>query len=309
MLSEMWGHMEGRLQDLGSTLMELWNLLDTSVDEQKQFKHVTCLISSSIDEVVRQGCLALDVIEQTEVEIERLKVLKASKMKELVLKRQNELEEIYRGVHMDLDTDAARQTLVSLIDSGNVDLSDLLSGIDDQIVKAKEQALSRKDILDKVEKWKYASDEENWLDDYERKDFLMEFRSLRENGCGGILGRVQRCGISLPRFFQVYSVHGRRWGKNSVLGRLVVRGSTSRVFPTKLVWNSQVPFKIKSFVWLVAHKKDENRYSAGRGAHKNLKRAEKARILVSKIPCELDAGQCLNSETAACNLSIGGPAF
>ena len=32
---------------------------------------------------------------------------------------------------------------------------------------------------------------------------------------------------------------------------------------------------------------DENRYSAGRGAHKNLKRAEKARILVSKIPCEL----------------------
>ena len=39
-------------------------------------------------------------------------------MKELVLKRQNELEEIHRGVHMDLDTDAARQTLVSLIDSG-----------------------------------------------------------------------------------------------------------------------------------------------------------------------------------------------
>ncbi|KAJ9685133.1 hypothetical protein PVL29_017245 [Vitis rotundifolia] len=30
------------------------------------------------------------------------------------------------------------------------------------------------------------------------------------------------------------------------------------VFPTKLVWNSQVPFKIKSFVWLVAHKKVNN---------------------------------------------------
>ena len=27
------------------------------------------------------------------------------------------------------------------------------------------------------------------------------------------------------------------------------------VIPTKLVWNSQVPFKVKSFVWLVAHKK------------------------------------------------------
>ena len=27
------------------------------------------------------------------------------------------------------------------------------------------------------------------------------------------------------------------------------------VFPTKFVWNSQVPFKVKSFVWLLAHKK------------------------------------------------------
>ncbi|KAL6323572.1 hypothetical protein AAG906_039157 [Vitis piasezkii] len=26
-------------------------------------------------------------------------------------------------------------------------------------------------------------------------------------------------------------------------------------FPSKYVWNSQVPFKVKSFVWLVAHKK------------------------------------------------------
>ncbi|RVW98405.1 Transposon TX1 uncharacterized 149 kDa protein [Vitis vinifera] len=26
-------------------------------------------------------------------------------------------------------------------------------------------------------------------------------------------------------------------------------------FPTKFVWNSQIPFKVKSFVWLVAHKK------------------------------------------------------
>ena len=27
------------------------------------------------------------------------------------------------------------------------------------------------------------------------------------------------------------------------------------VFPTKFVWNFQVPFKVKSFVWLVAYKK------------------------------------------------------
>lgn len=47
-------------------------------------------------------------------------------------------------------------------------MSDLLSSMDDQIAKAKEQALSRKDILDKVEKWKYAAEEEKWLDDYEK---------------------------------------------------------------------------------------------------------------------------------------------
>ena len=29
----------------------------------------------------------------------------------------------------------------------------------------------------------------------------------------------------------------------------------SPFFPTKFVWNSQVPFKVKSFVWLVTHKK------------------------------------------------------
>ncbi|PQQ06238.1 65-kDa microtubule-associated protein 5-like [Prunus yedoensis var. nudiflora] len=136
-------------------------------------------------------------LQKAEVEVERLNILKASKMKELVFKRQNELEEIYRGVHMDVDSDAARQILSRLIDSGNVNLSDLLSSMDDQIIKAKEQALSRKDILDKVEKCKFAFEEEKWLDEYE---------------------------------------------------------------------------------------KDENRYSAGRGAHKNLKRAEKARILSGKIP-------------------------
>ncbi|RVW35114.1 putative ribonuclease H protein [Vitis vinifera] len=27
------------------------------------------------------------------------------------------------------------------------------------------------------------------------------------------------------------------------------------IFPTKFVWNAQIPFKVKSFVWLVAHKK------------------------------------------------------
>lgn len=35
---------------------------------------------------------------------------------------------------------------------------------------------------------------------------------------------------------------------------------------------------------IILLKQDENRYNASRGAHLNLKRAEKARILVNKIP-------------------------
>lgn len=190
-----------KLQGLGHKLIQLWDLMETPVDERR-LDHVTTLISASVDNVSRLGCLAVDVIEQTEVEVERLNVLKASKMKELVFKRQDELEEIYRGVHMDVDSDAARQILISLIESGNADMSELLASMDDQITKAKEQALSRKDILDKVEKWKFASEEEQWLDEYE---------------------------------------------------------------------------------------KDDNRYSAGRGAHRNLKRAEKARALVSKIPSMVES--------------------
>lgn len=59
-------------------------------------------------------------------------------------------------------------------------MSNLLSSMDDQIAKAKLEALSRKDILDKVEKWKHASEEEKWLDDYEKVNL---FEKLLEILC------------------------------------------------------------------------------------------------------------------------------
>ena len=40
--------------------------------------------------------------------------------------------------------------------------------MDNQIANAKEEALSRRDILDKVEKWMSACEEESWLEDYNR---------------------------------------------------------------------------------------------------------------------------------------------
>lgn len=38
--------------------------MDTPVDEQKRFDYITGLISSSVDEVSRKGCLSLKVLEQ-----------------------------------------------------------------------------------------------------------------------------------------------------------------------------------------------------------------------------------------------------
>ena len=43
-------------------------------------------------------------------------------MKELVFKRQSELEEIYKAVHMDLDVDNAQRLLITLIESGDIRL-------------------------------------------------------------------------------------------------------------------------------------------------------------------------------------------
>ncbi|KAK1406990.1 hypothetical protein QVD17_38600 [Tagetes erecta] len=190
-----------KLQELATQLIDLWNLMDTSKEERSCFDHVTCNISASVDEVTVPGALALDLIEQAEVEVERLDKLKGSRMKEIAFKRQGELEEIFARAHIEIDTEAAREKILAIIDSGTVEPSDLLADMDNQIIKAKEEAISRKDILDKVEKWMSACEEESWLDDYNR---------------------------------------------------------------------------------------DDNRYNASRGAHLNLKRAEKARILINKIPALVD---------------------
>ncbi|KAA3486856.1 65-kDa microtubule-associated protein 1-like [Gossypium australe] len=190
-----------KLQELATKLTDLWNLMDTPEEERRLFDHVTCNISASVDEVAVPGALALDLIEQAEVEVERLDQLKSSRMKELAFKRQVELEEIFAHAHIEIDPEAAREKIMALIDSGNVEPAELLADMDNQIAKAKEEALSRKEILDRVEKWMSACEEESWLDDYNR---------------------------------------------------------------------------------------DDNRYNASRGAHLNLKRAEKARILVNKIPGMVD---------------------
>lgn len=109
---------------------------------------------------------------KAEVEVDRLDQLKSSRMKEIAFKKQAELEEIFARAHIEIDSQAAREKIMDLIDSGNVEPADLLADMDNQITKAKEEAVSRKEILDKVEKWMSACEEESWLEDYNRVNLL-----------------------------------------------------------------------------------------------------------------------------------------
>ncbi|BAT94822.1 microtubule-associated protein [Vigna angularis] len=198
-----------KLQDLATSMLELWNLMDTPVEEQQMFQNVTCNIAASEHEVTEPNTLSVEFINLVEAEVARLEKLKSSKMKELVLKKRTELEEICRKTHLIPEIDNAVEYAVEAIESGSVDPACVLEQIELQVAQVKEEAFSRKEILERVEKWLAACDEESWLEEYNR---------------------------------------------------------------------------------------DDNRYNAGRGAHLTLKRAEKARALVNKIPAMVDG---LTSRTIA----------
>ncbi|KAF3432050.1 hypothetical protein FNV43_RR26789 [Rhamnella rubrinervis] len=190
-----------KLKDIVASLFELWNLMDSSIEEKLNFSRYTSILRTSEPEITEPGFLSTEIIEQASAEVKRLTELKASRMKELVMKRRSELEEICRITHIEPDTSTAAEKSNAMIDSGLVDPSELLTNIEAQIVKAKEEAASRKDIMDRIDRWLFACEEENWLEEYNQ---------------------------------------------------------------------------------------DDNRYNAGRGAHINLKRAERARVAVNKIPAIVD---------------------
>nr|GMD71602.1 65-kDa microtubule-associated protein 3-like [Ipomoea batatas] len=188
------------LQDLATTIVELWNLMDMPVEEQQLFHNVTRAIAASESELTEPNALSLDLLKSVEIEVSRLQEMKSSKMKEVLLKKRITLEELCRKAHLAIDDSIEFSD--ETIDSGAIDPSHLLEQIEIQISKVKEEAFSRKEILEKVEKWLAACEEESWLEEYNRND---------------------------------------------------------------------------------------NRYNGGRGTHLMLKRAEKARALVNKIPGMLEA--------------------
>ena len=141
---------------------------------------------------------------QVEAEVSRLEELKASKMKELVLKKRSELEEICRKTHMIPEADSALDYVIEAMESGimfvpyrtlillvslwfivflcfipavegAVDASCVLEQIELQVAKVKEEAFSRKEILEKVDKWLAACEEESWLEEYNRVGCFLIF--------------------------------------------------------------------------------------------------------------------------------------
>ncbi|XP_022769687.1 65-kDa microtubule-associated protein 4 [Durio zibethinus] len=191
-----------KIQDLASALLELWHLMDTPIEEQQMFLNVTCKIAASEPEITEPNMLSIDCIKKVEEEVSRLQQLKTSRMKEIVLKKKVELEDMCRRTHMVMEALISIDYSIEAMESGAIDPLYLLEQIDLHISKVREEAFSRKDILEKVEKWLAACEEEGWLEEYNR---------------------------------------------------------------------------------------DNNRYNAGRGAHLTLKRAEKARAFVNKIPAMVEA--------------------
>uniref|UniRef100_A0A0R0J506 65-kDa microtubule-associated protein 6 n=1 Tax=Glycine max TaxID=3847 RepID=A0A0R0J506_SOYBN len=133
-------------------LFEVWNLMDSSKEERNCFMKITSIVEASESEITERGILSIEMIEKASAEVDRLAKLKASRMKELVFKKRSELEEICRLTHIEPDPSTVAEKASALIDSGLVDPSELLAKIKEQIIKAEDEVLSRK--------------EENWLDKY-----------------------------------------------------------------------------------------------------------------------------------------------
>ncbi|EMS47967.1 hypothetical protein TRIUR3_18204 [Triticum urartu] len=191
-----------KMRETMESLCHLWKLMDSSEEEKRQFSKVISILISPEEGITSAGVLSQETIEKMEAEVERLTELKTNRLKEIVTKRRAELEDICKNAHIQPDLSTAPEQTNALIDSGcTIDPSELLANIESQILKAKEESLSRKDIMDRINKWIAACDEEAWLEEYNQ---------------------------------------------------------------------------------------DSKRYSSGRGAHVNLRRAEKARILVTKIPAMMD---------------------
>ncbi|KAJ6328467.1 hypothetical protein OIU77_010206 [Salix suchowensis] len=119
-----------KLRDLATTLVELWSLMDTPMEERRMFHNVTSKIAASEPDISEPNTLSMDFINHVEEEMLRLEKLKSSKVKELVLKKRLELEEICWKTHMVLEAHAAAKYSTEAVASGVEDPMNLLEEIE-----------------------------------------------------------------------------------------------------------------------------------------------------------------------------------
>ncbi|XP_042460285.1 65-kDa microtubule-associated protein 7-like [Zingiber officinale] len=89
-------------------------------------------------------------------------------MKELVSGERSEMEEACRRTHIEPEMSTAPEKACALLDSCLVDPSELLANIGKHILKVKQEYVIRKEIIDRVNKWLLACEEEGWLQEYDK---------------------------------------------------------------------------------------------------------------------------------------------
>ncbi|GJN33835.1 hypothetical protein PR202_gb22461 [Eleusine coracana subsp. coracana] len=170
-----------KMRETMESLCQLWKLMDSPEEEKRQFNKVMSILILPEEGITTSlGILSEEIIKKMETEVERLTKLKVSRLKEIVMKRRAELEEICQNAHIEPDVSTAPEQTDAMIDSGLIDPSELLANIESQILKVKEESLSRKDIMDRINKWIAACDEEAWLEEYNQDQKKLESILLAE---------------------------------------------------------------------------------------------------------------------------------
>jgi protein regulator of cytokinesis 1 len=176
-----------RLQDLVVAMLELWSLMDTPAEEQSRFQGVACNVAASEDEITEPGALSAAAIGEVEVEVARLEGLKGRRMKDLLARKRGELREIRRRARIVAaaaageEEDEGEEMLVLDDDGeGAAERTLVLARLDAQISEARDEEFSRKEVLERMERWQAALEEESWLEEYNRvRETLFHIYFLR----------------------------------------------------------------------------------------------------------------------------------
>ncbi|KAK8461848.1 hypothetical protein SEVIR_1G101500v4 [Setaria viridis] len=90
-------------------------------------------------------------------------------MKDLVAKKYEELREIRRRARLPEEHDGDAVAMLDAID-GDAERALILERLEVQISEAKDLEFSRKDVLERMDKWQAALEEESWLEEYNRNE-------------------------------------------------------------------------------------------------------------------------------------------